>query len=358
MKKAKESNLSSYLSYKKQKKYQIVFLITLTVLLLLISLVSIKVGSYHLSIKDTLKALFKVTNNTNHVLLIWQMRLPRTILAIIAGVGLSISGAIMQTCLKNDLASPSTLGITSAATFGANLSIIVFGSSLISISISSQFPYLTSIFAFLFSMIVVLIILSLSNIRSFTPQTIVLAGIAMNSLFQAFTTLIQYFADQVTLSQAIFWTFGDLTRGNWTQILILLITIIPIMVFFFFNAWNYNSLASGEEYAKSLGVRVNKTRFISILLSALITSMCVSFLGMISFIGLLGPHISKKLFGKDHQIYIPASAIIGATILLSADMVSRTIAQPVVLPVGAITSFIGAALFLYILIKGGRKSCC
>lgn len=353
-----EINISSYSSYKKRKKYKIVFLITLTILLLLISLVSITTGSYRLSIEETLKALLKITNNNNHELLIWQMRLPRTILAIIAGAGLSISGAIMQTCLKNDLASPSTLGITSAATFGANLSIIVFSSTIFSISILNKFPYLTSLFAFVFSMIVVLIILSLSKIKSFTPQTIVLAGIAMNSLFQAFTTLIQYFADQVTLSQAIFWTFGDLTRGNWTQILILLIAIIPITIFFILKSWDYNSLTSGEEYAKSLGVRVNKTRFISILLSALITSLCVSFLGMISFIGLLGPHIAKKLFGKDHQMFIPASAIIGSMILLLSDIISRTIVKPIVLPVGAITSFIGASLFLYILIKGSKKSCC
>ena len=350
-----EINQVTYNSYLKIKKHKTILLVFLSISLLLIALISIIIGSYQLTLKETFQALFKISTNQKHELLIWQMRLPRTILAIIAGAGLSLSGAIMQTCLKNDLASPSTLGITSAATFGANLSIIIFSSSLFSISVLSQFPYLTSLSAFLFSIIVVLIILALSKIKTFTPQTIILAGIAMNSLFQAFTTLIQYFADQVTLSQAIFWSFGDLTRGSWTEILVLVITIIPITSFFLTKSWDYNSLATNEDYAKSLGVSVNKTRFVSILLSALITSLCVSFLGMISFIGLLGPHIAKKIFGKNHQLLIPASCIIGAMILTLADIISRTIVQPIVLPVGAITSFIGASLFLYILIKGGKN---
>ena len=350
-----EINEETYNSYIKIKKQKILFLVLLSIALLLIALISIIIGSYQLSLKETIEALFKTTNNQNHELLIWQMRLPRTILAIIAGAGLSLSGAIMQTCLKNDLASPSTLGITSAATFGANLSIIFFSSSLFSVSILSRFPYLTSLSAFIFSIIVVLIILALSKIKTFTPQTIILAGIAMNSLFQAFTTLIQYFADQVTLSQAIFWSFGDLTRGSWTEIFVLLLITIPITIFFLTKAWDYNSLATNEDFAKSLGVSVNKIRLISILLAALITSLCVSFLGMISFIGLLGPHIAKKIFGKNHQLLIPASAIIGALILTLADIISRTIVQPIVLPVGAITSFIGASLFLYILIKGGKN---
>lgn len=348
---------SAYALYNKKKGNKLKLLVFLTIILIFISFLSIVTGSYQLSIQQTLAAIFKKSTNPNHILLIWQMRLPRTILAIIAGACLSVSGAIMQTCLKNDLASPSTLGITSGATFGANLSIIIFGSSLFSISLLEHFPYLTSLFAFLFSIIVVLIILALSKIKSFTPQTIILAGIAMNSLFQAFTTLIQYFADQVTLSQAIFWTFGDLTRGGWTEILILLIVTVPIVLYFLTKSWDYNSLATHEDFAKSVGVSVNKTRFISILLAALITSTCVSFLGMISFIGLLGPHIAKKLIGKNHQLLIPGSIIIGAIILTSADIISRSIVQPIVLPVGAITSLIGAFLFLYILIKGGKKSC-
>ena len=270
-----KENQKAYHAYNKTKQQKTKIMIILIVLLVLIAFLSIITGSYHLTFKQTLEALFKISSNSNHELLIWQMRLPRTILAIIAGAGLSLSGAIMQTCLKNDLASPSTLGITSGATFGANISIVIFGSSAFSISILNQFPYLTSLSAFLFSIIVVLIILSLSKIKAFTSQTIILAGIAMNSLFQAFTTLIQYFADQLTLSQAIFWTFGDLTRGGWTEIIILLAFIIPVILFFQSKSWDYNALAINEDFAKSLGVSLNKTRFISILLAALITSICV-----------------------------------------------------------------------------------
>jgi iron complex transport system permease protein len=346
---------SPYSLYQEKQKQRYLILFMLILLLVFVAIVSVFTGNYHLTFFESIRALFKVTDNTSHDVLIWQMRLPKTIIAIIAGAGLSISGCIMQTCLKNDLASPSTLGITSAATFGANLSIILLSTSALSISIFKSLTYLTSLFAFLFSIVVVLIILSLSKLKSFTSQTIVLAGIAMNSLFQAFTTMIQYFANQVTLSAAIFWTFGDLSRGNWQEIIILFIIIIPIFIFFIMKSWDYNSLSSGEDLATSLGVKVNRLKFVSILFAALITSVCVSFLGMISFIGLLAPHISKKIFGKNHSILIPASAITGSVILVLADILSRTIIKPIVLPVGAITSLIGASLFLYLLIKGSKK---
>lgn len=349
-----DETLQSYHRYHQKQKQKHRLLLILIVGLILISLISIFTGNYQLSLKEALLALLKQTLNPAHDVLIWQMRLPKTVIAILAGAGLSVSGCIMQTCLKNDLASPSTLGITSAATFGANLSIILVSSTFLSSTIVSHTTYLTSLFAFIFSVLVVLLILGLSKIKSFTSQTIVLAGIALNSLFQAFTTMIQYFANQVTLSAAIFWTFGDLSRGNWQEIIILTSIIIPIFLYFMMKSWDLNSLANGEEFAISLGIKINKLKFTSILLAALITAVCISFLGMISFIGLLAPLIAKKLFGKNHQLLIPASAIIGSMTLVLADILSRTIIQPIVLPVGAITSLIGASMFLYLLLKGSK----
>ena len=353
----KDTLHTNIIEYKKVRSKKTAGMLVIGIILLLVSLISIMIGSYHLTFIETVKAILKVSLNPNHELLIWQMRLPRTITAIIAGAGLSVSGTIMQVCLKNDLASPSTLGITSAATFGANLSIIVFGSSFISNTLGWHIPFLTSLFAFIFSVLVVLLILTLSRYKSFTPASVILSGVAMTSLFQAFTTIIQYFADQVSLSQAIFWAFGDVSRAGWAEILVLFLIFIPIFGYFYKKSWDYNSLSAGDDLASSLGVHVRKTRSLSILLSALITSVCVSFLGMISFIGLLGPHIARKIFGKDHQLLIPASAMIGSIILLAADLISRTIVQPIVLPVGAITSFIGASMFLYILIKGKKQTC-
>lgn len=337
-------------NYLKKQKLKIFFLIFLGLALVLISILSLSIGTYKLSFMDVVKSLFMVNRNTQHHLLIWKMRLPRIIAGIAAGSGLSMAGAIMQTTLKNDLASPSTLGISSAATFGANLSIIVFASSSF-----FNFPYATTLMAFVFSVISVIFILSLSKIKKFNPSVIILAGVAINALFQAFSTLIQYFADQVTLSAAIFWTFGDLSRASWQEILILAVIVFIVLIYFIYHAWDYQGISHNDHYSRSLGISVDKLRLISILLASLVTAVSVSFLGMIAFIGLIGPHIVKRIIGKDHRYFIPGSALLGAIILLLADLLSRTIIAPITLPVGAITSFLGATLFLYILLRGQRN---
>lgn len=344
------NNVERYLLIKRKKR---LILYMLFFLLIVLSLTALFIGTYEITFLEMLSALFKTSEEQAHVLLMWQMRLPRVVVAIVAGAGLSISGAIMQTTLNNDLASPSTLGITSAATFGANLSIILFGSSLL-----IDIPYITQIAAFACSMIAVMFILGLSKLKTFTPGVIILAGVAMSSLFQAMTTILQYFSDQNTLSQAIFWTFGDLSRANWQEIIILSITVGCAYIFFYTKRHDYEGLSHGELYASSLGINTQKLRLISILVASLVTSICVSFLGMIGFIGLIGPHIMKKIIGKDHRLFIPGSALLGSMILLFADMISRTIIAPITLPIGAITSCLGAGLFLYILLKKKETSSC
>ncbi len=339
--------------YKFIKRKKRLVLYALSFLLIKLSISALFIGTYDITFLEMLTALFKTSEEQAHVLLMWNMRLPRVVVAVVAGAGLSISGAIMQTTLNNDLASPSTLGITSAATFGANLSIIFIGSTVL-----MQMPYITTLTAFLCSMIAVSLILGLSKLKTFTPGVIILAGVAMSSLFQAMTTILQYFSDQNTLSQAVFWTFGDLSRANWQDIIILTVTVILSYVFFYIKRHDYEGLSHGELYAASIGIKTQKLRLISILVASLLTSVCVSFLGMIGFIGLIGPHIMKKMIGKDHRLFIPGSALLGSIILLFADMISRTIIAPITLPIGAITSCLGAGLFLYILLKKKESSSC
>ena len=343
MNKEHVNHVNQYKLIKRKKRY---VLYLLCFILCTLSISALFIGTFDITFLEMLKALFKISDEPSHILLMWNMRLPRVVVAVVAGAGLSISGAIMQTTLNNDLASPSTLGITSAATFGANLSIILLGSTLL-----IQIPYVTAMVAFLCSMVAVLFILGLSRLKSFTPGVIILAGVAISSLFQAMTTMLQYFSDQNTLSQAIFWTFGDLSRAHWHEIILLSIVVICAFIFFFLKSHDYQGLAHGDYYAKSLGIKTNQLRFISILIASLVTALCVSFLGMISFIGLIGPHIIKRMIGKDHQLFIPGSAILGSIILLCADVISRTIIAPISLPVGAITSCLGASLFLYILLR-------
>lgn len=209
--------------------------------------------------------------------------------------------------------------------------------------------------AFICSIVATIIILVLAKFRNFLPEAIVLAGVALGSLFSAATTIIQYFAQDVQIAAAVFWSFGDLGRVSWSELIILSFVIGVSLIYFMIRRWDYNALDSGEESAKSLGVNVERVRFESMFISSLITAVCVSFLGIIGFVGLIGPQIMRRIIGGDHRHLIPAAALMGANLILLSDTLARTIISPVVLPVGAITSFLGAPMFLYLLIRGSKK---
>jgi iron complex transport system permease protein len=263
---------------------------------------------------------------------------------------------VMQTCLRNPLASPFTLGISNAAAFGATLAIAFFGAgTLHSNTHDAVFianPYSVTISAFAFSVTAMMLILLLARMRGFSPESVVLAGVAFGSLFAAGSTLVQYFAEDVQVAAMVFWTFGDLGRVSWQEVAILSALTVAALIYFLLNRWNYNALESGEDAAKGLGVHVEQIRFRSMLAASLITAVAVAFMGIIGFIGLIAPQMMRRVLGIDHRFLIPASAVTGAALLLFADTLARTLISPVVLPVGAITSFFGAPLFLFILAKG------
>jgi len=196
------------------------------------------------------------------------------------------------------------------------------------------------------------LILFLARLRGFSPESVVLAGVAFGSLFAAGSTLVQYFAEDVQVAAMVFWTFGDLGRISWQEVAILSVLTMAALVYFLLQRWNYNALESGEDAAKSLGVHVEQTRLRSMLAASLVTAVAVAFLGIIGFVGLIVPQMMRRVLGIDHRFLISASAVTGAGLLLLADTLARTLISPVVLPVGAITSFFGAPLFLFILAKG------
>lgn len=338
----------------RRKWYILLILLLLTVFCMLIS---VNAGSASVSLVEVFKTLVGLGDERSFVV-VWRLRMPRVIGAVIAGAGLSIAGCVMQNCLKNPLASPSTLGVSAAATFGANLAIIVFGAGTLlntaSDAVTISNPYMVTACAFGCSLGAVILILALSKLRGFSPESIVLAGTALSSLFSAGTTIIQYFGDDVKIAAALFWTFGDLGRVSWKENLLMAIIVFGTIIYFMFMRWNYNAMANGEELARSLGVKTSQVRFWGLLVSSLLTAVSVSFMGMIGFIGLIGPQIMKRIVGSDHRFLIPASALMGSVILLVADTVARTIISPVVLPVGAVTSMLGAPLFFYMLLKGKR----
>ncbi|SHF61143.1 iron complex transport system permease protein [Caldanaerobius fijiensis DSM 17918] len=348
-----ESIPEGYNKYIKRKTL-IIFLTFLFTIAL--SIYATNAGSAGISTYDVIKTLLGKGEERFRII-IWNIRMPRVLSAVIAGIGLSVAGCVTQSILRNPLASPFTLGISQGAAFGAALAIIVFGagSTTNPDSVIINNPYLVVLFAFLGSMGATIIVLILAKTFRVTPEAMVLAGVALGSLFSAVTMILQYFADDVKVASVVFWTFGDIGRASWRDLAIMSIVVFIALIYFMFNRWNYNALDSGEETAKGLGVDVERVRLIGMFMASLISSVIVAFVGIIGFIGLVGPHIMRRLIGGDHRFLIPASSVIGGLILLASDTVGRIIISPVVLPVGAITSFLGAPVFLYVLTRGYRR---
>ena len=344
---------------KKQKRNTIV-LIAMLVAVVVTGIVCLFVGSSSMSFADTLDALLGGGTGAQSRI-IWKIRVPRVLAAIIAGAGLAVSGLVMQTTLNNTIASPSTLGVSNAAVFGANLSIIAFAGGFLSTGNNIQNfdvganPYATSVLAFIFSTLSVLLILGLCTVRSFSPNVVVLSGMAIGSVWTAATTILQFYATDVGLSAAVVWSFGDLGRATYRTVVIMTAAVWVGTTFFCLMAWKYNALLSGEATAKTMGVNVEGLRFASLLLASVITAVCVSFLGIIGFVGIICPHVIKKLLGQDHRVTIPASCLAGSLLLLLADTMSRSLGSGSALPVGAITSLLGAPFFIAIIFSRKEK---
>ena len=347
--------------YKKRKNNLYIFLLLLAVILL--GSFCLFVGSSSMSWSDCITALTKKGSAAN-IRIIWNIRIPRVLAAIVAGAGLSVSGLIMQTTLNNPMASPSTLGVSNAAVFGANLSIIAFAGGFLSLGnnvsnyTAGANPYATSLMAFIFSTFSILLILGLCTIRSFSPNVVVLSGMAIGSLWTAATTILQFYATDVGLSAAVIWNFGDLGRATYRTDAIMFGVVLTGIIYFLIVSWKLNALLSGEATAKTMGIHVELLRFISMLLASVITAVCVSFLGIIGFVGIICPHVTKKILGQDHRVTVPVSALSGSLLLLLADTLSRSMGNGSALPVGAITSMLGAPFFIAIIFSRKESSRC
>ena len=319
------------------------------------------VGISKMTVKECFEALARRGAKDNGAIIIWTIRFPRVIAAVVAGAGLAVAGLIMQTTLGNVMASPSTLGVSNAAVFGANLSIIGFAGGFLSSgrdlaeTVNTFNPFAVSLIAFLFSSLSILLVLALCRIKRFSPNTIVLAGIATGAIWTAGTTLLQIFATDVGLSAAVVWSFGDLGRVTLTQDYIMLGFVGAAIILFFCLSWRFNAMLGGDNVAKSVGVNVTALRVTGLLVGSLITAMCVSFLGIIGFVGIICPHVVKKLLGHNHVVSIPMTALTGSLLLLFADTIARTIAGGVALPVGAVTSLLGAPFFLFMLFTAKER---
>ena len=347
----------------KRKKRNAVIILVMLVAVITVSVACLFVGSSNMSFRDALDALLGGGTGAQSRI-IWKIRVPRVLAALIAGAGLSVAGLVMQTCLNNAMASPSTLGVSNAAVFGANLSIIAFaggflstGNNLSSFDVGAN-PYATSLMAFVFATASVLLILGLCTVRSFSPNVVVLAGMAIGAVWTAATTILQFYATDVGLSAAVVWSFGDLGRATYRTDAIMATAVLIGFVFFMLMSWKYNALLSGEATAKTMGVHVEGLRFASLLLASVITAVCVSFLGVIGFVGIICPHVTKKLLGQDHRVTIPVSCLMGSLLLVLADTLSRSLGSGSALPVGAITSLLGAPFFIAIIFSRKENHRC
>lgn len=286
----------------------------------------------------------------------YNVRLPRTTTAAVVGAALALAGAVMQNVLRNPLASASTLGVSQGAAFGAALAITFFDAGIgadgnLGAALTITSPAVATAFAFVFGVASGAVILALSLITRVSPSTMILSGVALGAMFTGGTAMIQYFADDIKVASIVYWTFGDLGRTSWTQIGALAAAAAAAFAYFFANAWNYNALANGTYTAKSLGVPVSVVLIGGMLAACLLSSLAVAFVGTIGFVGLIAPHLARRFTGSNHRQLLLSSAFCGAILLMGAEVISRMLAPPAVLPIGAITSFLGAPVFLYMIFK-------
>ena len=345
--------------YKLVLRQRMLLFAGLLVLLVVLVIISIVVGSYDLSAWRVVRILLGLEEGSGRIV-VWNIRMPRIMAAIVAGWGLGLSGLATQSLLRNPIASPFTLGISQGAAFGAAFSIVVLGASAMDLT-APRAPnasffigslYSVTFFAFIGAVAATVVILVLARLRKMSPEAIILAGVALSSLFTSGTILVQYFATDVQIATVVFWTFGDVARSSWREIGLLTLVTVGAAFYFIFHRWNLNAMSAGEESARALGVDVARIRLTGMLVAALVAALATAFHGVIAFLGLLAPHICRRLVGSDYRLLVPFSGLVGALLLLTADTAGRLLVGSGTLPVGVLTSFMGAPLFLYLLMKG------
>jgi len=330
---------------------QIKFWTILTFLALFIVVLTLKLGYMEHSFSTIFQTLLNSDSNESLSYLLWELRIPRMLAAFAVGAILALSGAILQSILRNPLASPFTLGLSQGAAFGASFSIIVLGSATISIGFFQDIS-LVVVGAFLGAIVSSLLVLGFSMIKNISSEGLILAGVAIAAFFNAATMLLQYFSTDNQLATAVFWTFGDLSKGKWTEILLVFIFWLGGMIFVFIRGWDFNTIVWGETHAKSLGVKIWSLRIYALLVASLLTAIATAFFGIIGFVGLIAPHIIKLIFeNQKHHFIFFASSILGGIFLMAADLLAKEILSPISVPVGILTAFTGVPLFLFILIR-------
>lgn len=281
--------------------------------------------------------------------IIWEVRLPYAVMAVLVGAALGLAGAEMQTALNNPLASPFTLGVSAAAAVGASVAVVT-GFTVMGLGENLAVP----LCAFAGAAAATLLIQWLAWRHGATTETVVLFGIALLFTFEALLWLLQFVADSNALQQIVFWTMGSFARATWNKIALLAAVLALCALWSARSAWQLTALRAGEDQARSFGIAVERVRLITLLRVSLLAATALAFVGTIGFVGLVGPHIARLVLGEDHRYFLPGSALAGALMLSGASILSKTLVPGVVLPIGIITALVGVPMFVALL--GRRRS--
>ena len=343
------------LKTKSNFKFTVLFT-ALSVSLIFSAFISVSLGAVQISLKDTFNILISnVSGNLNIsnlsgsiIAIVWNMRVPRVIMGIIVGAGLAICGSVMQTTVNNPISEPYILGISAGATFGATFFIILGLKSL------------TGIGAFFGSVISTVVVLFIASIgKKFTTTSLILSGAVVNALFSAFSNfIISIGANSDSMMTIKFWTMGSLASASWSDIVLPMFIILGSFIFFLSQHRILNTMLMGDEVAITLGINLYTYRFIYMIFISMITGILVAKCGIIGFVGLITPHISRILVGTEHKKIITISSILGSLFILWSDILARCLIDKAELPIGIFTSLVGGPFFIYIVIKnqkGGQK---
>ena len=344
--------MSCHLQYRQINRKRLGFLLLGVVFLLAAVLLDLTKGTLELTFTAVLEGLRQGPNAESiESAILWQLRLPMTLTSVFVGASLGLAGLQIQNITQNALASPSTLGITSAASFGAALS-ICFGLSLFNILWIA-----TAVNALVFALAVSAAIYFLSARRGMTPETVILAGIVMNFFFLALQQVLIYQSSPEVAQLINGWTFGNLERASWLSTAVSGILAVVIGLYLLSKSWAITALTLGEERALSLGVAVKRLRIETFFLSSLLIAGAVAFIGTISFVGLVAPHIARLTIGEDQRFLLPGTVLAGSLLMVLSSVLAKWLSTGAVMPVGIITSLVGVPFLLVLLIRhcaGGR----
>jgi iron complex transport system permease protein len=334
-------------TYERLTRRRVACLAAVSVLIVCALLFDLRSGPSGMPIATLIRAIFEPHSaDAGTFVIVWQIRLPYAVMAIVVGASLGLSGAEMQTILNNPLASPYTLGVSAAAAFGASLAIVLD----IAIPGIAQ-TWTVSANAFVFALLSALMLDAVARWRGMSTAGVVLMGIALVFAFHALVSLMQFIASADALQGLVFWTLGSLARADWTKIGVLSAALALALPCSMRQAWTLTALRLGEDRAASFGVDVRRIRLGTLLRVSVLSALAVSFVGTIGFVGLIAPHIARTLFGEDHRFYLPGSTLIGALMLSLASIASKLIIPGVLIPVGIVTALVGIPLFLGIVVR-------